>query len=229
MLDTTPPTPDTGLALPPENRGPPHGCDRLSADRADAVVTVLCDAFFDYPVMRYVLEDTSDYSGRLTTLIRLFVAARDNSNGLMLGLNDAAGMMAGGAMVDLPGKGGSTPAFDALRESVWEELGADARARYEAYGEASREHNHGPRASPSRHDRCTALTSRFRTRTNTAGARSRSGRGGSGSSGVSLTTELARNVTLYEHFGYEVSGSRASRPGTGDLVDVPAMLTPCGT
>jgi len=177
----------------------------VSADRSAGVVAVLCDAFHDYPVMRFVLGDAPDYDGRLVTLVGLFVAARDNPHGLMLGLDDPPGVLAGGAMVDLPGKGPATPAFEALRTSTWEVLGQDARARYEAYGRASREHRHGPDhhhlgligVLRSRHGAGLgrALLDAVHAR---ADADPRS-------AGVSLTTEVARNVSLYERFGYAVT------------------------
>jgi GNAT superfamily N-acetyltransferase len=177
----------------------------LPTERSEEVVTVLCDAFYNYPVMRYVLGDTPDYAGRLTTLIGLFVAARANPDGLMLGLDDLAGTMVGGAMIDLPGKGALTPAFEAFRKSAWEELGDDARTRYEAYGRASREHNHGPQhhhlgmIGVLRSHHGSGLGRALLEHVHAlAEADPRS-------TGVSLTTELARNVILYEHFGYHVT------------------------
>ena len=41
------------------------------------VVDVLCESFFGYPVMRYVLgEEAMDYEERLKTLVHFFVMAR---------------------------------------------------------------------------------------------------------------------------------------------------------
>ncbi len=51
---------------------------RLDVGHADDAVAVLCDAFHEYPVMRFVLGDSSqNYDRRLATLIGLFVAARE--------------------------------------------------------------------------------------------------------------------------------------------------------
>jgi hypothetical protein len=49
---------------------------RLSSAQTDDAVTVLCDAFQDYPVMRYVLGPTGDYDRRLRTLVGFCVSAR---------------------------------------------------------------------------------------------------------------------------------------------------------
>ena len=54
----------------------PPRVERLAATRAEAVTSVLCEAFFDYPVMRYVLGPQGDYAERLTRLIGLFTAGR---------------------------------------------------------------------------------------------------------------------------------------------------------
>lgn len=177
----------------------------IPVDRSDAVVTVLCDAFHDYPVMRYVLGDSPDYATRLTTLVGLFTAARANPDSLMLGLEDRDGSLAGAALVDLSSKGPPTPEFEARRESAWAELGQDARARYEAYGRATREHN-----PPRPHHHLGMIGVRHSHHGTGLGrvllehVHALAEADGQ-SAGVSLTTEVARNVTLYEHFGYGVT------------------------
>ena len=54
-------TPHTGTGAAP--------VARLHATHAEEVTALLCEAFFDYPVMRYVLGDTPDYACRLVRLI----------------------------------------------------------------------------------------------------------------------------------------------------------------
>jgi len=54
--------------------GPPMPVRVIPPVQSDAVLDVLCDAFFDYPVMRYVLGDRPEYPRRLRTVIGLFVA-----------------------------------------------------------------------------------------------------------------------------------------------------------
>lgn len=58
----------------------------LLPDQAEDAVTVLCDAFYDYPVMRYVLRPSSEYDHRLRSLIGFFVAARVLREELVLGI-----------------------------------------------------------------------------------------------------------------------------------------------
>jgi len=50
---------------------------RLPPERFDEVVEALCDAFRDYPVMRYVLKDAGDhYLTHLPYLVGYFTASR---------------------------------------------------------------------------------------------------------------------------------------------------------
>ncbi len=141
----------------------------------------------------------------------------------MLGVNDHAGAMVASAMVDLPGERPHSPLLEELRESVWSELGDDARARYAEYGRIGREH-----APHSHHHHLGMIGVRARAQ----------GTGLSrvllehvhglaeadpNSTGVSLTTELERNVPLYEHFGYQVTAYARVAP---DL-ETWAMFRPC--
>jgi GNAT superfamily N-acetyltransferase len=195
----------------------------LSADQTDDVSAVLCDAFFDYPVMRYVLGGHPHYPRRLRTLVGLFVATRDNPNSLMLGVNDKTGTMVAGAMVDLPGERPVSPSLEALRESVWGELGADAQSRYAEYGRIGREH-----APHSHHHHLGMIGVRAKAQGTGLGRVLLEyvhglAEADPNSTGVSLTTELERNVPLYEHFGYEVSAYARVAP----KLETWAMFRPC--
>lgn len=187
----------------PPAPGPPH---RLSQAHAAEIVSVFCDAFWDYPVMRYVLGPTEPYAQRLDRLVELFVSGRAYRNEPMLGIRDAAGKLAAAATVTLPTVQEPPAAFVALRERIWGELGGRARAAYEAFIAATQQF---PFSGPHYHLNMIGVR------------RSHQGRGlarilldavhgisdGSAeSAGVSLTTELPRNVELYRHFGYEVHG-----------------------
>ena len=179
---------------------------KLSPAQTEDAVTVLCDAFQDYPVMRYVLGSTGDYHRRLRTLIGFFVSARAYRDEPVLGVHDRAGTLSAVAVVSLPGQREAPEALATLREQVWAELGAEERQRYEAYGAACE-----PFAIISPHYHLNMIGVR----------RSHAGRGlarklmeavhrlsdaDSGSSGVSLTTETVQNLPLYEHFGYRRMG-----------------------
>ena len=48
----------------------------LSFDDVPEIVTVFSDAFYDYPVMRYVLGPAHPYDERLRRLVELFVSRR---------------------------------------------------------------------------------------------------------------------------------------------------------
>lgn len=176
----------------------------LPHERARDVASVLCEAFADYPVMRFVLGEQGDYARRLDTLIGFFTAARVHRGETLLGITGEVELVAA-ALVSDPARE-TPPSLDPVRDETWAALGEPTRERYTAFGEA---------------------TSTFDVEVphihlNMIGVR-RAGRGlGLGrllldhvhemsrldprSEGVSLTTEDPANVPLYEHFGYEVIG-----------------------
>jgi len=199
--------------MPERRRGADRGANpgpmpvtTLSPARADAALTVLCEAFHDYPVMRFVLGAGPDYDRRLRTLIGFFVTARILREDLILGCTDNRGDLAAVALVTLPVRGDPPEALAVRREAVWQELGSAERTRYEAFGAAAQEFHIG---APHHH-------------LNMIGVRpSHLGRGHANpllhqvhaladqdpnSCGVSLSTESERNVKLYEHFGYHRLG-----------------------
>jgi ribosomal protein S18 acetylase RimI-like enzyme len=172
----------------------------------DDAVAVLCEAFADYPVMRRVLGAAPDYPRRLRTLIGFFVAARHLRDDLVLGALDATGALAAVALVTLPRDHPPPPALAERREAVWGELGADARHRYEAYSVAAHRfevhapHHHlnmiGVRPAREGQGHARTLLDHLH-RLVEAHPDSR---------GVTLTTESAGNLSLYERFGYRQVG-----------------------
>jgi GNAT superfamily N-acetyltransferase len=177
---------------------------RVPPERINEVVEVLCDSFHDYPVMRYALEDAgADYDHQLRALIHVFVSGRTLRGDPILGVEDN-GRLVGVATITPPGDRPPPPEFTALRDSMWELLGAPARARYEALIAV------WERSSvPGLHHHINMIGI----------AHSHHGRGlarplleavhamaeeDPQSIGVTLSTELTKNVTLYQHFGYEV-------------------------
>ena len=178
---------------------------RLQPSEAGVAVDVLCDAFHDYPVMRYILGATPDYDRRLRTLIGFFVAARVLRNDPMLAAYDGE-LAVATAIVTLPGDRPVPEEFDARREATWQELGAAERARYEGFGTALK-----PFVVVEPHHHLNMLGVRS----------SHAGRGFArdlldavhalaeadpDSAGVTLSTETEKNVTLYRHFGYRILG-----------------------
>lgn len=178
--------------------------EALAPQQAELVLDVLCESFHDYPVMRFVLGSKPGYDRRLRVLVGLFVAARVARADLMLGAPGQDGRLLGAALVNLPGNPQPADWFEARREATWAELGAEERARYEAYGTAS--HASDPTAP---HHHLGMIGVRGAAQGTGLGrhlleAVHRAAADHPESTGVSLTTELARNVPLYQHFGYRI-------------------------
>jgi GNAT superfamily N-acetyltransferase len=194
----------------------------LSSSHVDEIVDVFSDAFHDYPVMRYVLGADEPYGQRLRRLMELFVSRRAYLDEPMLGVRDAAGVLVAAATLAVPQSADPAAAFLALRDSIWAELGTDARARYDAFAAAAHQ-----LAIESPHYYLDMIGVR----------RSHQGRGlarqlldavhdfssaDDVSTGVRLTTERAANVPFYRHFGYRVLG----RAQVGDGLESWALFRP---
>jgi len=179
---------------------------RLPGERAPEVVAAFCDAFHDYPVMRYVVGDAgAEYDARLNELIGLFVAARVILQHPMLGIEDA-GRIVAVATLTPPGELRANPEVMARREAMWKILGDAAKARYESLVAVWE----------------TFSVPGVQWHLNMLGTRrSHAGRGlgrrlldevhaisraHPESTGVTLSTEDLKNVALYQHVGYDVVG-----------------------
>jgi len=178
----------------------------LSSAQAEEIITVFCDAFHDYPVMRQVLGPGGRYETRLRTLIGLFVSGRVFRKEPLLGIRDDAGRLIGAATMTLPESPDPPAALIAHRDAVWSELGQDARARYEAFTAATQRFAIG-----ARHHHLNMIgVSRSRQREGLArallGAVHAVTDADPDSAGTSLSTEHPPNVPLYQHFGYRVVG-----------------------
>jgi GNAT superfamily N-acetyltransferase len=185
----------------------------LSDNDSGEVVDVLCESFFDYPVMRFVLgTDEGDYSARLKTLINFFVMARIFRAEFLLGVGDRTDLH-GAALVSRPMKKVNSPELEKLRERVWSELGSSARARYESFGDACAQfevkvpHIHLNMIGVRRSEMGKGLGRRLIEYVHILSAND------TGSEGVTLNTEDARNVPLYEHLGYRLVGHATVAPG----------------
>ena len=180
---------------------------RLTPESVDEIVEVFSDAFFDYPVMRFVLaEASSDYRRRLDLLNRLFVMNRALRGEPLIGIAHD-GLLIGAATMSYPEKQADIPPDVAkARELIWSELGPEPRRRHELCVAAweplaidvphlhlnmigVRRSLHGTKLGRTLLDEVQEISRQI-----------------PGSQGVSLTTELARNVELYQHMGYEVTG-----------------------
>ena len=184
----------------------------LDADRAPEVVDVLGEAFFDYPVMRFVLgPHEPEYADALRRLVGLFVAARMLRGEWMIGIPGRSGLEAA-AIVSRPDGSPAPDEFRALAEEVWSDLGAPARARYEAFGRAcapfqvEQPHLHLNMIGVRRQAQGRGLGRRLIERVQEMS------RGDASSVGVTLTTEDPDNVPLYQHLGYGVIGHATVAP-----------------
>jgi ribosomal protein S18 acetylase RimI-like enzyme len=184
----------------------------IRVDDPDEVVDVFCEAFRDYPVMRFTLgPGRSDFERDLRTLIGFFVMARALRCEYLFGIRGANGLLEAAATVSRPGAP-MPEALAALRDEVWSELGADARARYEAYGAAQAQFE---RPEPHLHLNMLgvrrALKGRGLGRALLDHVHALS-RDDPSSTGVTLATEDPANVALYRHVGYVVTGQAVVSP-----------------
>ena len=177
----------------------------VTTDSFDEAVDVLCDAFFDYPVMRYLLGDAGDdYGRRLRLLVEFFTRARHLRGDLVWAVR-AEGKISGVANIVCPDTL-APPELDEARCQLWAELGEAVRRKYEAFGEAtatfriSEPHYHLSMIGVRTEHAGRGIGRRLLDALHSWSAAD------SGSVGVSLTTEDPTNVALYEHFGYEIVG-----------------------
>ena len=108
--------------------------EQLPVVRAEQAVNVLADAFSQYPVMQHIIGEVGeDYDSRLRKLMRFFVAARYCRNEPVLAVSENERAVAV-AILTSPFQAEAPSSLAKHRESVWQELGQEARSRYEALG-----------------------------------------------------------------------------------------------
>jgi GNAT superfamily N-acetyltransferase len=171
--------------------------------RTDEAADVLCDAFRDYPVMRHVIGDAgAAYMARLRAMVAFFSTARVLNGDPILGVEEAEGTLVAVANVSRPGHREPSPELAARREALWQQLGHDALERYETITavwrtfafEPSHYHLNSIGVRRSHQGRGAARLLLDAVHAMSASAPD--------SCGVSLTTEVAGNVPLYQHVGY---------------------------
>lgn len=179
--------------------------ERVDASRLSEVVAVHCDAFRDYPTMRFVLgAGDGDYDERVKILIGLFIDSTHLKSGVVYGWREGAELLAAADAVrhGVP----DPPELTDRRRAAWERLGERARSRYEAYSAATRA------LVP---DRPSFYLSMLGVRRRCAGrglARplveriQALSRADPTSTGVFLETEEPSNVDFYRHLGYRLTG-----------------------
>lgn len=203
----------------------------LDVGRKEEAVDVVVDAFFDYPVMRFVIgSEGAAYARRARLMVDFFTTARFLGDDLVMGVTNADGALVAVANVTRPGQRPKPSALVPLREALWRELGDDARTRYEELGRiwqafaSEQPHYHlnmlGVRRSHQKRGAARLLLDALHERSARA----------PDSCGVSLTTEDPSNVPFYERFGYRIVGKRSVggfttrgffRPNAGCPSDAP--------
>ncbi len=93
----------------------------LSQENIKEVADVLCEAFYNYPVMKYVLGEKEDYDNRLRKMVTFFVSARALRKEPLLGIYNSENKLVAAAAVTLPGEIPSPPELLKLRYELWEE------------------------------------------------------------------------------------------------------------
>jgi GNAT superfamily N-acetyltransferase len=209
MASDAPREVDVAPAAAPPSSGEVRGLD---AGAEPEVVDVLSEAFFDYPVMRFVIgPGRPDYESGLRELVGLFVSARVLRGEALLGVAGATGLV-GAAIVSRPDGGPAPEAFRTLAAEVWEDLGGPARARYDAFASAcatfrvDEPHLHLNMIGVRRGMRRTGLGRRLIEHVHEMSLRDER------SVGVTLTTEDPDNVPMYRHLGYEIIGHSTVAP-----------------
>ena len=182
----------------------------LSPAAADEIVDVMADAFAGYPVMRFVVGGEGDLKARERRLVELFVRRRIRRGGPAFGVpsdNSAEeNALAGAAILTLPIEPEPPPDVAEMTADAWRVLGDGPRDRYEAYAAAA---STVSVAEPHHHLNMIAVRPAHMGRGHARPlleAVIRLAQDDPGSAGVSLTTEMSRNVDLYRHFGFDVVG-----------------------
>lgn len=179
---------------------------KLGADRFDDIVSALCDAFHDYPVMRYVLKGAGDaYDDRLLELIGYFTASRTTRGWPVLGIEED-GRLVAAANVNPPTGASAPPALKERYEAMCASLGSDAIGRFHKFADlCDGLEPEGPYYSLGMIGVCGGYQGRGLARELMDALHAMSARDPE-SLGVVLTTELEANLGLYRHLGYRVIG-----------------------
>lgn len=178
----------------------------LSEENILEITDVLYDAFYNYPVMRYVLGEKPDYEKRLQMLIKFFVTARLLRKEPVIGINNQDSLIIAVLTISLPE---DIPTHEELfkhRNELWKELGEDVKNRYNIYSKVagsllpSEPHHHINMIGVRRQYIKTGLSRILMNEAEKIASSHHS------STGISLNTEDENNVKYYLHLGYKIIG-----------------------
>ena len=178
----------------------------LYEENIPEVTDVLCEAFYNYPVMKYVLGDKEEYDDRLRKAVTFFITARALRKEPLLGIYNLENKLVAAAAVTLPGEIPSPPELFRLRDELWAEIGSVEKVRYENYGNVASSllpkepHHHlnmigvrnayqGKGFARQLINKVEKLVSKHPT-----------------SKGISFNTEVESNVNFYLHLCYDLRG-----------------------
>jgi GNAT superfamily N-acetyltransferase len=177
---------------------------KLSRQQKTEVVSVLCKAFHDYPVMRFVLKSTAqEYEKDLTALVGFFCEVRLVRDWPVLGIRSEDGTLIAAALVnDLVHH--PLPLPDQPLQQLKKTIGTEALQRLEAYEEQSSKgeptvphHFLGMIGVDPDHQKKGYAGHLMNAVKEIASKNPES-------NGVCLSTEIPENVPFYERFGYRV-------------------------
>lgn len=179
---------------------------KLSKLHIPEITDVLCEAFYNYPVMKYVLGEKEDYDTRLNKAVTFFVSARALRKEPLLGIYNSENKLVAAATVTLPGEIPSPLELFELRDKLWEEIGSEEKARYENYGNVASSllpkepHHHlnmiGVRNTYQGKGLARQLINAVEELVSAHPT----------STGLSLNTEVEANVIFYLHLGFKLLG-----------------------
>ena len=179
----------------------------LDKEHFPEVAYVLCEAFYNYPVMKYVLGEKEDYDNRLNKMVTFFVFARALRNEPLLGIYNSDKKLVAAATVTLPGEFPNPEELTMRRNILWEELGSEEKLRYENYGNAAfsllpkEPHHHLNMICVRNAYQGKGLARQLINTVETFASEHPT------STGVSLNTEVEANVNFYLHLGYKLLGT----------------------
>ena len=178
----------------------------LSEPNIPEITDVLCEAFYNYSVLKYVLAEKEDSDNRLRKMVTFFVSARALRKDPLLGFYNSDNKLIASAAVTLPGDIPSPPDLLKLRDELWTELGSEEKVRYEKYGRVAygllpkEPHHHlnmiGVRNAYQGKGLARQLINKVEEIVSAHPT----------STGLSLNTEVEANVNSYLHLGYELIG-----------------------
>ena len=178
----------------------------LNKQNITEITEVLCEAFYNYPVMKYVLGENEDYDNRLHKLVTFFVSARALRQEPILGIYNSEKELVAAALVTLPQAILPPQEFVRQRDNLWAELGSGEKARYENYGLATSRlrpkepHHHLNMIGVRNAYQGKGLARKLIDAVETLASEHPS------STGISLDTEVELNVQFYLHLGYKLLG-----------------------